>query len=277
MPPGVVNSMYHAHRAWIKDLLFVQGGHQNPVEQLFERAISILQSVGAVTCESVRQFNAYQLVLLLFKDMGLGGILSTFVSRTNDPETGGFDGFLLPEPISTRYKSFYDDCVVYIRTAERDAVLAAQIESPGSQVTIGFIATVLQEAEINVQEKGVTLQEYLGHGAIADLVEQYNKKDNAYWLNANDFFMGDNGGFTTIRVVSESSLDIVVGEPISSDATMIDLDGLDALAQQAVDEIRSCQQPLKLRSSQQQQQLLHPVLQVSVQDFFLEPRFLFLF
>ena len=33
-----------------------------------------------------------------------------------------------------------------------------------------------------------TLQEYLGNGPIGDTIEQYNKTDNTYWLNANDFF-----------------------------------------------------------------------------------------
>ena len=117
---------------------------------------------------------------------------------------------------------FCDDYMAYIKVAERDAVLAAQIASPSTQVTIAadsFIATVLEEAEHNAQGQGVALQEHLGSRTIADLVEQFTNDENHEWLNANDFFRGDNGDFTTIREVSESSHDIVVGESISSDAS----------------------------------------------------------
>ena len=41
-------------------------------------------------------------------------------------------------------------------------------------------------------------------------------------------FRGDNGDFTTIREVSESSHDIVMGECISSDASAMDVDSQDA-------------------------------------------------
>ena len=64
----------------------------------------------------------------------------------------------------------------------------AQIASPCSQITIGSIAAVLEEAEQKARlasERGVTLQEYLGHGAIGDVIEQYNKKDNTYCNNAS--------------------------------------------------------------------------------------------
>ena len=57
--------------------------------------------------------------------MGLGGVLSKFISSMIEPEIGGFDGFLLPDPVNTWYKSSYDDYMGYIRTAECDEVLAA--------------------------------------------------------------------------------------------------------------------------------------------------------
>ena len=79
----------------------------------------------------------------------------------NEPEIGGFDGFLLPDPVNTWRKSFYDNYMAYIKTAERDAVRAAQIASPGSQVTIALIAAVLEEAKHNAHDLGTTLQEYL--------------------------------------------------------------------------------------------------------------------
>ena len=40
----------------------------------------------------------------------------------------------------------------------------------------------------------------------------------------NDFFMGNNGNFATAREVSESSHDIVMGDTISSDVTVMDVD-----------------------------------------------------
>ena len=85
-------------------------------------------------------------------------MLSKFIGRMNDPDIGGFDGFFLPDPVSTWYQSFYDDYMIYIKVAERDAVLAAQIVSPGTQVTITFIATVLEEAEYAAQSNNLTRQ-----------------------------------------------------------------------------------------------------------------------
>ena len=49
-------------------------------------------------CGSV---HAYQLGLFLFEDMGLGGVLSKFISRMSAPEIGGFDGFTLPDPVNS--------------------------------------------------------------------------------------------------------------------------------------------------------------------------------
>ena len=50
--------------------------------------------------------NAYQLDLLLFKDMGIGGILSKFIGN---PDIGGYEGYSLLEPVATWYRSFYTD------------------------------------------------------------------------------------------------------------------------------------------------------------------------
>ena len=91
--------------------------------------------------------------------MGLGGILSKLISRMNDPDVGGFEGFYLPEPVSTWYQSFFDDYVPYLKVADRDAVLAAQVASPGTQVTIQFIAAAIEEAEGAALSQGQTLQQ----------------------------------------------------------------------------------------------------------------------
>ena len=100
-------------------------------------------------------------------------------------------------------------------------------------MTIALNAASLEEAERKANERGVTLQEYLGNRTIGDFVEQFTNDENHQWLNANDSFMGDNGDFTTIREVSESSHDIVMGESISSDVSAMDVDSLDASTQQA--------------------------------------------
>ena len=90
-----------------------------------------------------------------------------------------------------------------------------------------------REAELQAAETGVTLQEFLENGTTGDIVEQRNKKDNTYWLQANDFFFGHNGDFTTVREVSESSHDIIMGDFTSSDVSAMDVDSLDASAPQA--------------------------------------------
>ena len=91
--------------------MHTSGGHPEPVQQLvisaYECAIDILSEAGSFVT-GVDAFNAYQLDLFLFKDMGIGGILSKFLGRMNDPDIGGFTGFSLPEPIATWYQSFYD-------------------------------------------------------------------------------------------------------------------------------------------------------------------------
>ena len=165
----------------------------------------------------VKDFNAYQLDLFLFKDMGIGGILSKFISRMNDPEIGGYEGYFLPEPIATWYGSFYTDYMTYLDIVGWDSVLAAQVAPPGSQITIQFIAFALEGAEEKARANEQTLNEYL-----ADLVEQFTQEENYAWLTNHDFFRGNNGTFATIREVSEASHDIVMGDTISSDVSMVD-------------------------------------------------------
>ena len=186
LTPGALNNVYPPsvdaqYRSWINDLLHVTGGHSDPVQQLVtsahECAVSILTSAGA-DCISVVQLNAYQLDLFLFKDMGLGGVLSKFISRVSDPEIGGFEGFCMPEPIGTWHQSFYDDYMAYLKVADRDAVLGALIASPGTQVTIALIAAALEEAEAAALSQNQMLQQYLGSRAIADLVEQFTNEEN---------------------------------------------------------------------------------------------------
>ena len=58
--------------------------------------------------------------------------------------------------------------MAYIKVAERDAVLATQIASPGTQVTIACVATVLEEAEDNAHAHRLTLKDYFGSRTIAE-------------------------------------------------------------------------------------------------------------
>ena len=141
----------------------------------------------------------------MFKDMGIGGILSKYISRMNDPEIGGYEGYFLPEPVATWYGSFYTDYMAYLDIADLDSVLAAQVASPGSQITIQFIALALEKAEEKAQASDQTLNEYLENRTIADLVDQFTQEENCAWLTGNDFFMGNNGTFAVIHEVSEAS------------------------------------------------------------------------
>ena len=159
LTPASVNSTYppavdEEYRVWINERIHVPGGHPDRDQQLVtsasECAMSILASAGAV-CIGVTDFNAYQLDLFLFKDMGLGGVLSKFIGRMNDLDIGGIQGLFLSDPVSTWYQSFFDDYVTYLKVADCDAVLAPQIVSPGTQVTIMFIAIVFEEAEYAAQ------------------------------------------------------------------------------------------------------------------------------
>ena len=160
--------------------------------------------------------------------MGIGGILSKFIGRMNDPEIGRYENYNLPEPVATWYGSFYTDYMAYLDTANLDSVLAAQVASPGSQITIQFIALALEEAEERAREDGVTLNEFLENRTIADIVDQFTQEENCAWLAGNDFFMGNNGHFAPIREVSEGSHDATMAESVS-DVSMADAEG--AMAQ----------------------------------------------
>ena len=54
------------------------------------------------------------------------------------------------------------------------------------------------------------------------IVEQFTQEENCAWLKNNDFFAGNNGTFATVREVSEASHDIMMGDTISSDVSMVD-------------------------------------------------------
>ena len=45
-------------------------------------------------------------------------------------------------------------------------------------------------------------------------MEQFTQDENCAWLMNNDFFMVNNGSFATVREVSESSHDIMMGDTI---------------------------------------------------------------
>ena len=205
--PGAIENMYpkkvdEQGREWIQDFIFAPGNHPDPVGQLvlsaYECAISILQSAGAERCTNVSHFNAYQLDLFMFKDMGLGGKLAKHIRWVHIAGSGEHLVYI-----------FYDDYIAYIKTAEIDAVMAAKTAPPGSQVTIGVLQQFLK-------------RQNRGNETIGDIVEQHDKTDNTKWLNLNDFFRGDNDNFTRVCEVSESSHDIVMGDSISSDVSATD-------------------------------------------------------
>ena len=189
----------------------------------FECVVNILQEAGSFAT-AVDNFDAYQLDLFLFKDMGIGGILSKFIGRVNDKEIGGYVGYSLPEPVATWYRSLYTDYMTYLDIAGRDSVLAAQVASPGTQVTIQFIAMALEEAEAKAEAKEQSLNEFLENRTIADLVEQFTHDESCEWLMSRDFFMGNNGTFATVREVSETSCDVMMGDTVSSDVSAMDVD-----------------------------------------------------
>ena len=156
----------------------------------FECAISILREAGSLAT-AVGNFNAYQLDLFLFKDMGIGGILSKFIGRMNDKDIGRFEGYSLPEPVATWYGSFYTNYMTYLDIAGRDSVLAAQVASPGTQVTLQFIAMALEQAEDRAEANDQSLHEYLENRTIADIMEQFTQDENCEWLMNHDFFMAN--------------------------------------------------------------------------------------
>ena len=178
-----------SHRDWINSVMSAPEGPADAVDQLiyaaFECAISILRAAGSLVM-FIRDLSAYQLDLFFFKDMGIGGILSKFISRMNDPVVGGYEGYFLPEPVATWYGSFYTDYMTYLDIADLDSVLAAQVASPGSQITIQFIALALEGAEEKAKANEQTLHEYLENRTIADLVDQFTQEENCAWLTSNE-------------------------------------------------------------------------------------------
>ena len=232
---AAIENMYPAvrdreHREWINSIMHSPDGPPNAVDQLiysaFECAVSILRAAGSAVVH-IGGINPYQLDLFLFKDMGIGGILSKFISRMNDPDIGGYVNYNLPEPVATWYGSFYTDYMAYLDTANLDSVLAAQVASPGSQITIQFIALALEEAEERARDSELTLNEFLENRTIADIVDQFTQEENCAWLAGNDFFMGNNGYFAPIREVSEGSHDATMAETVS-DVSMADAEGATA-------------------------------------------------
>ena len=114
--------------------------------------------------------------------------------------------------------------MTYLDIAGRDAVLAAQVASPGTQVTIHFIAVAIEEAENKARANGQTLEEFLGNMTITDIVKQFTKNENHSWLTNHDFFMGKQRKFAVVREVSETSRDITMGDTVSSDASAMGVD-----------------------------------------------------
>ena len=69
-----------------------------------------------------------------------------------------------------------------------------------------------------------TLQEYLGNGAIGDLIEQFNMRTPPSLMPMTS---------SEVTWVSKSSHDIVMCESISSDISAMDIDSVDTSAQHA--------------------------------------------
>ena len=68
--------------------------------------------------------------------------------------------------------------MTYLDIAGRDSVLAAQVASPGTQVTIQFIAAALERAEDQARANDQTLKEFLENRTIADIVDQFTQDEN---------------------------------------------------------------------------------------------------
>ena len=135
-------------------------------------------SGGWFSCDDGHQLQCLPVGLV----PGIGGILAKFIGRMNDPGIGQYEGYSLPEPVATWYGSFYTDYMTYLEIAGRDSVLAAQVASPGTQVTIQFIAIALEQAEDQARAKEQTLHEYLENRTIAYIVEQFTQDENCAWL-----------------------------------------------------------------------------------------------
>ena len=82
----------------------------------------------------------------------------------------------------------------------------------------------LEQAEDRARASEQSLHEYLENRTITDIVEQFTQDENCEWLMNHDFFMGNNGTFATVREVSETSHDIMMGDTISSDVSVMDVD-----------------------------------------------------
>ena len=129
----------------------------------------------------------------MFEDMGRGG-LSKYISRMDGPSIGGFE---------------------LLRTFAADAVLAAKNASPGSQVTIGFIAAVLEQAEYEAEQLGISLQVRLGNETIGGIADQYNKSAHTNWLTS----MTSSEVTTVISQPSERSQNrpVILSSPMDLD------------------------------------------------------------
>ena len=79
-----------------------------------------------------------------------------------------------------------------------------------------------EQAEDQARANEQSLNEFLENRTIADIVEQFTQDENCEWLMHNDFFMGNNGSFATVREVSEASHDIMMGDTLSSDVSKAD-------------------------------------------------------
>ena len=142
------------------------------------------------------------------------------LAGVKDKDIGGCEGYSLPEPVATWHRSFYTDYMTYLDIAGRDSVLAAQVASPGTQVTIQIHCNGYWKRLKPRQESSTRLlMSVLENRTIADLVEQFTQDEKCEWLMNHDFFMGNNGTFATVREVSETSHDIMMGDTISSDVS----------------------------------------------------------
>ena len=56
-------------------------------------------------------------------------------------------------------------------------------------------------------------------------MDQFTQEENCAWLTSNDFFRGNNDTFPVIREVSEASHDVLMGDTVSSDVSMVDAEG----------------------------------------------------
>ena len=200
LTPAGIENMYPSstdkkHRDWINELMFTSWWTtDNVVDQLilaaFECVVSILREAGSPVM-FVITFNAYQVC-----SCSRTRVLVAFSAKDwqDDPEIGGYEGYSLPKPVATWYWSFYTDYMTYLDIAGRDSILAAQVASSGTQVTIQFIAMALEQAERNARASEQSLHEYRHCGAVT-------QDENCEWLMNHDFFMGNNGTFATVRVV----------------------------------------------------------------------------